>query len=75
MTRPKSQRTRWPPRSGLNLPRAVIAHQPQARFPLSMCGKVAVRGPKLNEAAANTPFTKLRGMLGSDMQIAASVSA
>ncbi|KAJ7846818.1 hypothetical protein B0H14DRAFT_2583867 [Mycena olivaceomarginata] len=31
MTRQRSQRMRWPPRSGSKSPSAVIAHQPQAR--------------------------------------------
>lgn len=75
MTRPNSHRTRCPPRSGLNLPRAVIAHQPHARFPESMWGSVTVHGPKLNVHAAKTPRAKLRWSVLSDLHRMDSVSS
>jgi hypothetical protein len=45
---------RWPPLSGSKSPSDVMEHQPQARFAKLRWGKVTVRGPKLNVAAAKT---------------------
>jgi len=64
MTICRSQRMRWPPRIGLKFPRAVIAHQPKGRFPMSMWSKQHVVGPKLNVAHANTLLMKLRRRSG-----------
>jgi hypothetical protein len=56
----RSHRTRCPPRVGSNLPRAVIAHQPNGRLAKSTWSKQHVFGPKLNVAQANTLLRKLR---------------
>ncbi len=44
ITSPNSQRTRWPPLVGLNLPRAVTEHRPNARLAKSLCGKQTMLG-------------------------------
>ena len=47
MTSPRSQKTRWPPRSVLNSLQLVTAHCPQKGLPGSVCGWVMTVGPKL----------------------------
>lgn len=53
MTRPHSQRMRWPLFLGLKFPNAVTAHMPKARLVKSVCLKQMVQGPKLYVVAAN----------------------
>src|ERR1700691_3211361 len=59
-----TQRTRWPLRVGSKLPSAVMAHQPNGRFPGSVCGYVHVQGLKLNVVHANMLQRKLHFKLG-----------
>ena len=59
MASPKSQRTRCPPRSRLNLPNAVIEHQPCARVFSFQCGKVMTCSPRLNKRQGNVPTLPL----------------
>jgi hypothetical protein len=60
MTRPHSQRIRWPPFLGSKSPNAVTAHMPKGRLEKSVCLKQTVRGPKLYVVAANTLVGKIR---------------
>src|ERR1700761_1365007 len=64
MISPRSHRMRCPPRSGLKLPKAVMAHHAQARLLKSRWGKLMATGPKFTVAPVNTevPREKLRGM-------------
>jgi hypothetical protein len=64
MTNFRSQRTRWPPSVGSKLPSAVIAHQPNGRFPGSVWGYVQVQGPKLKVKQANMLQQKFCFRLG-----------
>lgn len=61
----RSHKISWPPFMQSKLPSAVIAHQPNARFRKSVCGRHWVLGPKLIVMHAQAPSGKFGTNLGS----------
>jgi hypothetical protein len=72
ITRPRCQRTKWPPRSVLNSPKLVTTHWPQDRFPGSVrfgdgrWGKVYGHGGE--DAALKVP-TQERTLVEEDVEV------